>query len=215
MKVFFFFSPLFLVVFFLLFLLFCTSTSLVSPRLQTSPNFTAVLVVGDGDHSIIFSYFWPPPTTPHHPSPSPVLILFLPAPSFTQISLKSSNSGWPFVMPTAIIPRVSVLGSSTFDSTSSKQRTIWTTEPSLQLSISTKNLFLLTKPLFPPFFFFFLLLYSEDMYAQDSIDLLRRSGIDFKRHGENGIDVSHFGELLMSSGIVLNDEVKWITFHSG
>ena len=30
---------------------------------------------------------------------------------------------------------------------------------------------------------------SEDMYAQDSIDLLKRSGIDFKRHESNGIDV--------------------------
>jgi hypothetical protein len=30
-----------------------------------------------------------------------------------------------------------------------------------------------------------------------------------------GIDVQHFGELLMSSGIVLNDEIRWITFHSG
>lgn len=53
------------------------------------------------------------------------------------------------------------------------------------------------------------------MYAQDSIDLLTRSGIEFKRHEQNGIDVSHFGELLMSSGIVLTDNIKWITFHSG
>jgi CCR4-NOT transcription complex subunit 7/8 len=53
------------------------------------------------------------------------------------------------------------------------------------------------------------------MYAQDSIDLLTRSGIDFKRHQENGIDVAQFGELLMSSGVVLCDSVKWITFHSG
>jgi hypothetical protein len=30
-----------------------------------------------------------------------------------------------------------------------------------------------------------------------------------------GINVQHFGELLMSSGIVLNDEIRWITFHSG
>jgi len=56
---------------------------------------------------------------------------------------------------------------------------------------------------------------NEDMYAQDSIDLLTRSGIEFKRHEQNGIDVSHFGELLMSSGIVLSDSIKWITFHSG
>lgn len=53
------------------------------------------------------------------------------------------------------------------------------------------------------------------MYAQDSIDLLTRSGIEFKRHEQNGIDVSHFGELLMSSGIVLTEDIKWITFHSG
>ncbi len=53
------------------------------------------------------------------------------------------------------------------------------------------------------------------MYAQDSIYLLIRSGIDFQKNEEMGIDVSDFGELLISSGIVLNDEVKWISFHSG
>jgi CCR4-NOT transcription complex subunit 7/8 len=52
------------------------------------------------------------------------------------------------------------------------------------------------------------------MYAQDSIDLLSKSGIDFQKHDEYGIDVEHFGELLISSGLVLVDEVKWISFHS-
>lgn len=56
---------------------------------------------------------------------------------------------------------------------------------------------------------------TTDMYAQDSIDLLQRSGIDFKDHEERGIDVAVFGELLMTSGIVLNDDVKWVSFHSG
>jgi CCR4-NOT transcription complex subunit 7/8 len=54
----------------------------------------------------------------------------------------------------------------------------------------------------------------EDVYAQDSIELLRHSGIDFKAHSERGIDVHKFGELLMISGVVLSDTVRWITFHS-
>lgn len=53
------------------------------------------------------------------------------------------------------------------------------------------------------------------MYAQDSIELLTKSGIDFPRHAEQGIDVFKFGELLISSGLVLIDDVKWISFHSG
>ena len=55
----------------------------------------------------------------------------------------------------------------------------------------------------------------DDIYAQDSIDLLTRSGIDFRQHEDYGIDVHYFAELLISSGCVLNDEVKWISFHSG
>ena len=56
---------------------------------------------------------------------------------------------------------------------------------------------------------------QEDMYAQDSIDLLTRSGIEFREHEERGIDVAAFGELLISSGLVLTDDVIWISFHSG
>ncbi|XP_070554144.1 CCR4-NOT transcription complex subunit 7-like [Ptychodera flava] len=56
---------------------------------------------------------------------------------------------------------------------------------------------------------------TEDMYAQDSIDLLQNSGIQFKKHEEEGIDVSDFAELLMTSGVVLCDNVKWLSFHSG
>uniref|UniRef100_A0A7S0YMY9 poly(A)-specific ribonuclease n=1 Tax=Polytomella parva TaxID=51329 RepID=A0A7S0YMY9_9CHLO len=55
---------------------------------------------------------------------------------------------------------------------------------------------------------------SDDIYAQDSIDLLKHSGIDFEANETRGIDVQRFGELLMTSGVVLNEEVRWITFHS-
>jgi len=56
---------------------------------------------------------------------------------------------------------------------------------------------------------------ADDVYAQDSIELLKQSGIDFERSEARGIDVQRFGELLMSSGIVLNEDIHWITFHSG
>ncbi|KAF2317054.1 hypothetical protein GH714_011310 [Hevea brasiliensis] len=56
---------------------------------------------------------------------------------------------------------------------------------------------------------------NEDVYANDSIELLSQSGIDFIKNFEMGVDANRFSELLMSSGIVLNDSVHWVTFHSG
>ena len=54
---------------------------------------------------------------------------------------------------------------------------------------------------------------SSDTYAQDSIDMLSNSaGIDFSRSLDNGIDQNEFGELLISSGLVLLEDVTWITF---
>lgn len=47
------------------------------------------------------------------------------------------------------------------------------------------------------------------------IGLLQRAGIHFERHETEGIDAMYFAELLMTSGLVLNDDVSWITFHSG
>ena len=56
---------------------------------------------------------------------------------------------------------------------------------------------------------------QNDLFAADSIELLRQSGIDFKKNNEKGIDAFQFAELLMSSGVVLNYSVHWVTFHSG
>ncbi|KAH8114441.1 CAF1-domain-containing protein [Phellopilus nigrolimitatus] len=56
---------------------------------------------------------------------------------------------------------------------------------------------------------------AEDMYSPESIDLLHKSGIDFQRHLTEGIQPNDFAELLITSGLVLCDETKWISFHSG
>ena len=51
------------------------------------------------------------------------------------------------------------------------------------------------------------------MYSPDSIELLRKSGIDFQRHEEQGINPNDFAELMITSGLVLSPETTWISFH--
>lgn len=51
--------------------------------------------------------------------------------------------------------------------------------------------------------------YREDMYAQDSIDLLQNSGLQFRKHEEDGIEPIEFAELLMTSGNYLSNNVTY------
>ncbi|CCW66350.1 unnamed protein product [Phytomonas sp. Hart1] len=55
---------------------------------------------------------------------------------------------------------------------------------------------------------------NEDVYAQDSIELLRQGGINFDHFTAYGIEVTHFAELLISSGLILNPDIRWIAFHA-
>ncbi|XP_075474890.1 putative CCR4-associated factor 1 homolog 9 [Primulina tabacum] len=56
---------------------------------------------------------------------------------------------------------------------------------------------------------------SRDDYAPNSIDLLRHQGINFESTRQFGVSASRFAELMMSSGLVSNENVTYITFHGG
>lgn len=56
---------------------------------------------------------------------------------------------------------------------------------------------------------------EEEMYNQPSIESLQVAGIDFSLLKREGIDPHKFAALLMSSGLVCFEEVKWLSFHGG
>ncbi|RMZ70930.1 CCR4-NOT transcription complex subunit 7 [Pyrenophora seminiperda CCB06] len=56
---------------------------------------------------------------------------------------------------------------------------------------------------------------EEDMYNEESIQMLKKSGADFEKHREQGIDPREFGSLLLTSGMTISPDVNWISFHSG
>jgi CCR4-NOT transcription complex subunit 7/8 len=47
------------------------------------------------------------------------------------------------------------------------------------------------------------------------MELLQRSGLDFERHRTAGIPHALLGEYLTTSGLCLNPNVRWLTFHGG
>jgi len=55
---------------------------------------------------------------------------------------------------------------------------------------------------------------QEDMYNQESIDFLQSAGLDMEAHEKMGIDPRDFGSLLITSGLVMLEDVRWISFHS-
>lgn len=54
---------------------------------------------------------------------------------------------------------------------------------------------------------------ERDPHNKDSIDLLRRQGIDFNRCVSQGVDSFRFAELMLKSGLIFKKSMTWVTFH--
>ena len=57
---------------------------------------------------------------------------------------------------------------------------------------------------------------KKEIHKEESINLLSSCGLEFDKHCEKGIPHLDFGEMLITSGLILNDEsgvnVQWVTF---
>lgn len=56
---------------------------------------------------------------------------------------------------------------------------------------------------------------NNDLFLKESIEMLSEAGIKFDKHATRGIDPQLFSEYLIASGLVLNEDIKWISFHGG
>ncbi|EAS03653.2 CAF1 family ribonuclease (macronuclear) [Tetrahymena thermophila SB210] len=56
---------------------------------------------------------------------------------------------------------------------------------------------------------------ENDQIKQESLDLLKNAGIDFKELKKRGISREQFSDLVSESDIILNEELTWIVFHGG
>ncbi|MBA0556921.1 hypothetical protein Golob_026987 [Gossypium lobatum] len=58
---------------------------------------------------------------------------------------------------------------------------------------------------------------NQDCYASDSIELLKRQGINLEKNKEKGIDSKDFAKKLWDYDLVFNcydlKSITWITFH--
>lgn len=54
---------------------------------------------------------------------------------------------------------------------------------------------------------------ENDLSNKESIQLLVSSGINFNKHQSHGISHLEFGAMLYGSGLLLNPDVYWVTFH--
>ncbi|AMD20580.1 HDL164Wp [Eremothecium sinecaudum] len=55
---------------------------------------------------------------------------------------------------------------------------------------------------------------TKEMVSPESLDLLKKSGVLFEKHQNNGVEPYEFAQLLIDSGLVLSESVTWLSFHA-
>ena len=56
---------------------------------------------------------------------------------------------------------------------------------------------------------------NKDMINEDSLQMLKKAGIDFEKLSTDGISTYEFAQFLTTSGLCLNKKISWLTYHSG
>eukprot|EP01054_Gregarina_sp_Poly1_P000728 Gregarina_sp_Poly_1__727@NODE_1173_length_4867_cov_47_652708_g804_i0_p2_GENE_NODE_1173_length_4867_cov_47_652708_g804_i0NODE_1173_length_4867_cov_47_652708_g804_i0_p2_ORF_typecomplete_len364_score49_38CAF1/PF04857_20/4_6e46RNase_T/PF00929_24/0_026DNA_pol_A_exo1/PF01612_20/11DNA_pol_A_exo1/PF01612_20/38_NODE_1173_length_4867_cov_47_652708_g804_i06171708 len=54
---------------------------------------------------------------------------------------------------------------------------------------------------------------AKDVHAQDSIEFLTQNGVDFASCESDGINPQKFGALLVESGLIMSEDIRWVSFH--
>lgn len=57
---------------------------------------------------------------------------------------------------------------------------------------------------------------TKEMYNEEHLAMLsQQSSINFSAHSSHGIKYQEFAELLIDSGLLLDESVNWVSFHAG
>ncbi|SCU77486.1 LANO_0A00496g1_1 [Lachancea nothofagi CBS 11611] len=54
---------------------------------------------------------------------------------------------------------------------------------------------------------------TQEMVSAESLELLKKSGVNFERHQNLGVTAFEFAQLVMDSGLV-SDDVTWVSYHA-
>ncbi|SCU77293.1 LAMI_0A00562g1_1 [Lachancea mirantina] len=55
---------------------------------------------------------------------------------------------------------------------------------------------------------------TKEMVSAESLELLKKSGINFEKHQNAGVSANEFAQLMTDSGLALSKEITWVSYHA-